>query len=179
MIGHNRYPGAVVLLALAGMLLAGCSRHPANPPPRPAMPAGQLGSRLPEFSVVDLQGRPLRSADLRGKVVLVDFWATWCAPCKQEMPGYQRLQDEYGSRGFQVVGLKFDVMPDTEDPLQFARKIGVRYPLAVASDPLKNSFGGIEGLPTTMLYDRQGILRKKVIGFEYTGVIESALKPLL
>jgi hypothetical protein len=95
------------------------------------------------------------------------------------MPGYQRLLNLYGSRGFAVIGLKFDTMMDTEDPVQFAKKIGVRYPLAVAPDELKQKFGGIEGLPTTMLYDRQGILRKKVVGFEYTDVIESAAKPLL
>ena len=95
------------------------------------------------------------------------------------MPGYQKLLNEYGSRGFVVIGFKFDTMMDMEDPVQFAKKIGVRYPLAVAPDDLKQKFGGIEGLPTTMLYDRQGILRKKVVGFEYTDVIESALKPLL
>ena len=134
---------------------------------------------LPQFSVKDLQGREISSADLRGKVVLIDFWATWCQPCKKEMPGYQKLLDGYGSRGFAVVGFKFDTMMDTEDPVLFAKKIGVRYPLAVAADDLKQKFGGIEGLPTTMLYDRQGILRKKVIGFEYTDAIESALKPLL
>jgi hypothetical protein len=66
-----------------------------------------------------------------------------------------------------------------ENPLQFASKIGVRYPLAVATDDVKQKFGGVEGLPTTMLYDRQGALRTKVIGFEYTDNIESALKPLL
>ena len=82
-------------------------------------------------------------------------------------------------RGFVVIGFKFDTMADTEDPVRFANKIGVHYPLAVASDDLKLKFGGIEGLPTTMLYDRHGILRKKVIGFEYTNVIESELKALL
>jgi len=83
------------------------------------------------------------------------------------------------SRGFAVIGFKFDTMMDMEDPVTFAKKIGVRYPLAVAADDLKQKFGGIEGLPTTLLYDRHGILRKKVIGFEYTEVIESELKPLL
>jgi hypothetical protein len=95
------------------------------------------------------------------------------------MPGYQKLLNLYGPRGFAVIGFKFDTMMDTEDPVQFAKKIGVRYPLAVAPDDLKQNFGGIEGLPTTLLYDRQGILRKKIIGFEYTDVIESTLKPLL
>ena len=141
--------------------------------------AGEIGSRLPDFSVKDLQGHLLSSVDLRGKVVLVDFWATWCQPCKKEMPGYQNLLDRYGSRGFVVIGFKFETMRDMEDPLQFARKIGVRYPLAVATEDVKQKFGGIEGLPPTMLYEHQGILRTKVVGFEYTDKFESALKPLL
>ena len=171
----------LLVLSLAAAGLAGCNSHSASPsPPKEnVIAAGEIGSRLPVFSVKDLQGREISAADLRGKVVLIDFWATWCQPCKKEMPGYQKLLDHYGSRGFAIVGFKFDTMMDMEDPALFAKKIGVRYPLAVAPDDLKQKFGGIEGLPTTMLYDRQGILRKKVIGFEYTNVIESELKPLL
>jgi thiol-disulfide isomerase/thioredoxin len=168
-------------LSLAVLSLAGCNQHPASSPQpiQAAIAAGEIGSHLPEFSVKDLQGREISSADLRGKVVLVDFWATWCQPCKKEMPGYQKLLNLYGSRGFAVIGFKFDTMADMEDPIQFAKKIGVRYPLALAPDDLKQKFGGIEGLPTTMLYDRKGILRKKVIGFEYTDAFEADLKPLL
>ena len=168
-------------LSFAALGLAGCTQHPASPsqPQQVSIAAGEIGSRLPDFSVRDLAGREISSADLRGKVVLIDFWATWCQPCKQEMPGYQKLVDRYGSRGLAVIGFKFDIMMDTEDPLTFAKKIGVHYPLAVASNVIKQKFGGIEGLPTTMLYDRQGVLRKKVIGFEYTGAFESDLKPLL
>ncbi len=171
----------LLFLSLAAVGLVGCNQHSASPPlPKEnVIAAGEIGSRLPDFSAKDLQGRGISSADLRGKVVLIDFWATWCQPCKREMPGYQRLVDHYGSRGFAVLGFKFDTMMDMEDPVAFAKRIGVRYPLAVATGDLKQKFGGIEGLPTTMLYDRQGILRKKVIGFEYTDVIESELKPLL
>ena len=171
----------LLILSLAAVGLAGCNQHPAGPtqPREKAVVPGEIGSRLPDFSVKDLQGREVSSADLRGKVVLIDFWATWCKPCKQEMPGYQKLVDLYGSRGFAVVGLKFNDMPDTEDPILFAKKLGVRYPLAVAPDDLRQKFGGIEGLPTTMLYDRQGTLRYKVIGFEYTDTVESQIKPLL
>jgi len=171
----------LLFLTLAVVGLVGCKQHPAGPPPPRAavFAAGEIGSRLPEFSVKDLQGREISSADLRGKVVLIDFWATWCQPCKKEMPGYQKLVDRYGSQGFAVVGFKFDTMMDTEDPALFAKRINVHYPLAVAADDLKQKFGGIGGLPTTMVYDRQGVLRKRVIGFEYTDAIESALKPLL
>jgi thiol-disulfide isomerase/thioredoxin len=169
------------LLSLMVVGLVGCSRESASPPPPKAtvIPTGEIGSRLPDFSVQDLQGNKMYSADLHGKVVLVDFWATWCQPCKQEMPGYQKLRDRYGSQGFVVIGFKFDTMMDTEDPLKFAKRIGVRYPLAVATDDLRQKFGGIEGLPTTLLYDRQGILRQKIIGFEYTSTFETDLKPLL
>jgi thiol-disulfide isomerase/thioredoxin len=164
--------------ALVG-LFAGATPLSLATPQEKAIARGGIGSSLPEFSVKDLRGHAISSTDLRGKVVLLDFWATWCQPCKKEIPGYQKLLDKYGPRGFAVIGFKFDTMMDTEDPLSFAKKIGVRYPLAVAADDLKQKFGGIEGLPTTMLYDRQGILRKKIIGFEYTDVIEADLQPLL
>jgi thiol-disulfide isomerase/thioredoxin len=171
---------SLLLLSLAVAAFAGCAQHAAVPakPDEPTITPGEIGSRLPEFSVKDLQGHEISSTELRGKVVLVDFWATWCQPCRKEMPGYQALLDKYESRGFTVIGFKFDTMVDTEDPISFAKKFGVRYPLAIASKEVKNKFGGIEGLPTTMLYDRQGLLRKKIIGFEYSDVIESELKPL-
>jgi len=172
----------LLFLTVGGIGLVGCRERTASqaqPKEEAAVTAGEIGSRLPEFSVTDLQGRQVSSVGLRGKVVLVDFWATWCQPCKKEMPGYQQLLERYSERGFAVVGFKFDTMRDPEDPLLFAKKMGVRYPLAIASDDIKQRFGGIEGLPTTLLYDRQGILRQKIIGFEYTEVLETQLKPLL
>jgi thiol-disulfide isomerase/thioredoxin len=171
----------LLVLSLAGVGLAGCNQHSANAVQlkEAVIAPGEIGSRLPDFLVKDLQGHEVSSADLRGKVVLIDFWATWCQPCKKEMPGYQKLLDRYGPRGFAVIGFKFDTMMDTEDPLLFAKRIGVRYPLSVASDELKQKFGGIEGLPTTMLYDRDGVLRKKVIGFEYTDAFETVLRGLI
>lgn len=169
----------LVMLVAAGV--AGWKPRPAALPAarQVAIPAGEIGSHLPDFSLKDLRGKELSSAGFNGKVVIVDFWATWCQPCKKEMPGYQKLLDAYGKRGLVVVGFKFDTMADTEEPLRFVRRIGVRYPLAVASEGLRQAFGGIEGLPTTLIYDRRGILREKIVGFEYTSVVESDLKPFL
>ncbi len=166
---------------LLSMVVAGlvAFAQDAASPTQAKAKSGEIGSSLPGFRVKDLRGNLLSSDDLMGKVILIDFWATWCVPCKQEMPGYQKLLDRYGSQGLVVIGLKSNVMADTENPLKFARKAGVRYPLAVATDELTGKFGGIEGLPTTLVYDRKGVLRKKVIGFEYSDVLESELKALL
>src|SRR5438105_15233311 len=168
----------LVNFALVGLFACARPWSPATPQENAIAP-GEVGSSLPEFSVKDLRGHDISSADLRGKVVLIDFWATWCQPCKKEMPGYQKLADRYGSSGFVVIGFKFDTMPDMEDPVRFAKGISVDYPLAVATGDVKQKFGGIEGLPTAMLYDREGILRWKIVGFEYTNKVESVLKPLL
>jgi thiol-disulfide isomerase/thioredoxin len=170
-----------LFLCLSVVALAACENHSASTSPtvQAAIAAGEVGSRLPDFSVKDLHGLEITSEELRGKVVLIDFWATWCEPCKREMPGYQQLLNRYGQNGFAVLGLKFNTMKDTEDPKRFARRLGVRYPLAVATEDVRQKFGGIEGLPTTLIYDRKGILREKIIGFEYTEVVERSVKPLL
>ena len=141
--------------------------------------AGQTGSLLPSFATVDLHGRKLASTDLKKKVVLIDFWATWCAPCRKEMPGYQKLLDRYSSQGLVIIGFKVDFMDDTEDPVHFAQQLGIRYPISVGSEEIRNKFGGVQGLPTTYIYDRQGLLRNKIIGFEYTSTIEKIIKQLL
>lgn len=172
----------LLVVGLTASALASCARQQATAPsaPEKAPPvAGEIGSRMPDFALKGLDGHAISSNDLHSKVVLIDFWATWCKPCEKEMPGYQRLVDRYGPRGFIVIGLTLDTLKDSKNPRAFATKIGVRYPLAVATDDLKARCGGIKALPTAMIYDRQGILRAKIIGFEREEVIESAVKPLL
>jgi peroxiredoxin len=172
----------LLVAGLAASVIAGCTRQQATAPSVPEktpVVAGEIGSRMPDFALKDLDGHEISSDNLHSNVVLIDFWATWCKPCAKEMPGYQRLVDRYGPRGFIVIGLTLDTLKDSKDPRAFAAKIGVRYPLAIATDDLKARFGGIKALPTAMIYDRQGLLRAKIIGFERAGVIETAIKTLL
>jgi thiol-disulfide isomerase/thioredoxin len=169
--------------ALISLLIVsiGCqdSANKTTPQTKISVSAGEIGSLLPSFATVDLNGHQLASTSLKNKVALIDFWATWCAPCRKEMPGYQMLQDRYSSRGFVVIGFKVDVMADTEDPLRFIHELGIHYPIAIGSEDIRAKFGGLQGLPTTYIYDRQGILRNKIIGFEYTDTIEKTIKELL
>ena len=172
--------GILVLPLVLMIGFAACNREAASPNlQKQAIPAGEVGSRLPEFRLKDMQGNEISSEGLRGKVVLIDIWATWCGPCRKEMPGYQKLLDNYGPRGLAVIGLKSNMMMDTEEPMKFAKEIGVHYPLVNASAETIDAFGKLEGLPTTMIYDRNGILRQKVIGFDYPDNFERSVKALL
>ena len=168
-----------VFICLALLLLAWKPLSGTASGSQTSISAGEIGSLLPTFTTMDLHGRKISSEDLKNKVVLVDFWATWCAPCRKEMPGYQKLLNRYASKGFVVIGFKVDFMEDMEDPLRFIKELGIQYPIATGSEAIRNQFGGIQGLPTTFVYDRKGILRWKTIGFEYTETIEKIIQPLL
>lgn len=175
--------GSTCWLALIAALLlfAGCGGPPALPEKpavagQPAPPPGEVGGLLPVFRLEDTAGREISSDDFRGKVLLVNYWATWCKPCETEMPGFQQLQDTYGPRGFAVIGIAMDTNP--RDVAAFARKHNIRYPLLMGTPEVQERFG-VLGIPTTMLVDRQGVVRYKVIGFEYKEAVEAELKKLL
>ncbi|MGH9356946.1 MAG: TlpA family protein disulfide reductase [Terriglobia bacterium] len=116
----------------------------------------------PDFSLTDVSGRNLNLADYRGKVVLLDFWATWCGPCRMEIPGFVQLQRQYGSQGFQVIGISMD---DSVPPvLAFYKQFSMNYPVAMGNAKLAALYGGIIGLPTTFLIGRDGRIYDKVPG---------------
>lgn len=157
---------------------------PAAATPTPTPPTaslGEVGAHLPDLKLTDISGRPVLPTELRDKVLLIDYWAPWCMPCEREMPGYQRLQDKYRDRGLVVLGIVFDpgMSMGDETAEHFAKRLHIRYSLIQDSPELQKQFGGIQGVPTTYLFDRDGVLRYKVVGFEYTEAVEKALQPLL
>jgi peroxiredoxin len=139
--------------------------------------AGAIGSTAPDFELTDLSGKKVRLSDLKGKVVILDFWATWCGPCRMEIPDLVKLQSKYGAKGLTIVGLT--VTSPEKDVRSFAQAQGMNYPVLLDADDLTNRYGGIVGIPTTFVVDRQGRITQKFIGVMSTQTFEEAIQPLL
>lgn len=132
----------------------------------------------PAWQLTDLSGKEIGRDALKGKVVVVDFWATWCPPCVHEIPGYVALQKKYADRGLVIVGLSVD-QKGAAIVSPFAKKYEINYPLALADETTVKAFGGIEGIPTTFLIDREGNIRHKKVGAMEADDYEKLVAPLL
>jgi thiol-disulfide isomerase/thioredoxin len=146
--------------------------------PAPALP--KLGA-APQWKLQDLAGKPVSAADFKGKVVVVDFWATWCPPCREEVPGYVELQNKYGKDGLVIVGVSLD-QAGPEVVKAFATKFGVNYPMLMGDEAVVSAFapfGGVQALPTTFLIDAQGQIRDRKVGMETKEVYEKKIVAVL
>jgi peroxiredoxin len=131
----------------------------------------------PDFSLVDLSGTRVSLSEYRGKVVLLDFWATWCDPCKTEIPHFAEMQNRYGPQGFQVIGVSMD---DAEKPVrEFQQDFKMNYPVAMGNADLADHYGGILGLPITFVIDRQGRIVARHVGATDASVFEAEIRKLL
>lgn len=136
------------------------------------------GSVAPAWKLQDLDGKTVSSDDFKGKVVILDFWATWCAPCRVEIPGLIELQAKYQKQDLVVIGISLDEGGvDTVKP--FVKKTGFNYPVALADDKVQQAFGGIDALPMTFVIDRQGRIVTKHLGLTEKDEFETEIKPLL
>lgn len=123
-----------------------------------------------DFSLTDLSGRTFSSAELRGKVVLVNFWATWCPPCRAEIPDLIKLQDKYSDH-LLVLGISQDEGP-IEDVQGFAAQHNINYPIAMSTPELEKVFRGVSALPTTFVIDREGKIAQRHVGMLNAAVTE-------
>jgi len=134
--------------------------------------------RTPEFSYLVLSGDSVSTASLEGKVVLVNFWATWCAPCRVEMPLLQSMADRHRDAGLVVLGLSRDSGPES-DVQRFLSDRGITYPVAIVGGQAEAAFGGVQGYPTSFLLDRTGRIRHAALGPLAMLSFEPAVRRLL
>src|SRR6266446_5198204 len=166
----------VVAVAVAGMLFVGLRM--ARRSGVIAAPRITQATVAPDFSLESLDGKNMRLSDLRGKAVLLNFWATWCGPCKIEMPWFVDLQKQYGPQGLQIVGVAMDDA-SKEDIGKFAKDMGVNYPILIGKEAVGEQYGGVNALPETFLIGRDGKIVDKIIGLEGKAEIEDAIKKAL
>jgi len=126
----------------------------------------------PAFSLRDLDGKTLRLAEFKGRPVVLDFWATWCQPCRASMPHLNSLHEKYGKRGLTVLGLSVD----DGGPIRvrrFADHLGVKFRLAMADERVLDQYGPIRSIPTTFFIDRRGQVVRRVVGYIDPETMES------
>ena len=131
----------------------------------------------PDFTLQDLSGQPLTLSSYRGKVVLLDFWATWCGPCREEIPRFVEMQNQYGGRGLQILGVSMD---DSPEPVrEFRQNFKMNYPVVMGNAKTGELYGGILGLPIAFLIGRDGRISAKHIGATDISVLEREIVSLL
>jgi len=140
-------------------------------------PLPKLGA-APAWQLKDLAGKTVTSEQLKGKVVVVDFWATWCGPCRVEIPGYIEMQKKYGKDGLMIVGVSLD-QAGPEVVKAFADKFKINYTIVMGDDAVAQSFGGVEAIPTTFLIDRTGQIRDRKMGAEESETYEQKVLAVL
>jgi len=165
----KKYVPILLALVFAVVALAGCrSSAPMH---------GAVHSPAPDFSLKGIDGKAVDLASYHGKVVLLNFWATWCTPCRGEIPNFVEFQDKYGPQGFTNIGLSMD---DDAKPVEaFYQQFKMNYPVGMATEKVAQSYGGVLGLPVSFLIDRNGNIAAKYVGAANIPMVEQEIQTLL
>ena len=144
---------------------------------RPASVSAKQHRPAPDFTLPLIDGEQLQLSSYRGKVVLLDFWATWCVPCREETPHFVELQQKYGGQGLQIIGVSMD---DSPDPVHtFYQQFHMNYPVVMGTADVGSAYGGVLGLPIAFVIDREGRIYAKHMGATDAAVFEKDVIRLL
>lgn len=134
--------------------------------------------KMPSFTLIDVDGNKVSSSDFAGQVILLNFWATWCGPCKVEIPDLVKLHQTYKDKSFQVVSIALE-SGSLQKIKQFAKKWKMNYPILIGDYDVARAFGGIRGIPTTFLIDSKGYVKNMYVGPRSYKLFEREIVPLL
>jgi len=150
-----------------------------GPYPPNYVPAAQKSTALaPDFKLQSTEGKSIKLSDFKGKVVIVDFWATWCPPCRKGIPDLIDLKKKYGSKGFEVIGVSVD--SDTKDKvIPFIKENGMNYPVVYSESNVLELYGGIHNIPTSFVIDKKGKIVASYVGLTPKATYEDHIKKLL
>ena len=155
----------ITALALAGACVSGEKK------------GGGAAQSAPDFTLQDLDGRNVTLSGLKGKVVLIDFWATWCPPCRASIPSVEKLHKAYAARGLVVLGISLDG-GDWDSVKAFREEAGITYPILKGTDEVAQEYGA-RIIPTFIIVDKEGTIRKHYVGSDNEEEIEKDIKALL
>jgi thiol-disulfide isomerase/thioredoxin len=136
------------------------------------------GKPAPAFTLVNLDGKKVSLSDYKGRPVIVNFWATWCAPCKLEMPWFEEFRQKYRGQGFEILGIAEDDAPKDEIE-KTAKKINVSYPILLTDGKVAPAYGGVDQLPMSFYIDRKGVVVTQTIGLASKDEVEANIKQLV
>ncbi len=160
-----------LILALGALVLGTCLTTFAAPAPAAKMVA-------PSLQLQSLEGKTVKLSDYKGKIVVLNFWATWCPPCREEIPDLVALQKQYAAQGVVVLGVSMDEGGPAK-VASFAKKYGINYPVVMGDAKASADYGGIQVLPTTFIIDRAGKIVDGLQGATDRAGFEAAIKPVL
>lgn len=140
--------------------------------------ADNSGNKAPNFTLTDTQGKKITLEQFKGQVVLVDFWATWCPPCRRGIPDLISLQKKYGKK-LTVIGISLDGSNTKSDVVPFMKKMGINYHVAYGTQKVVADYGNIEAIPTSFIISKSGEIVHKHVGLVPKEVLENELKPLM
>lgn len=171
----SRWMAASILAAALGLTATGCGSPKAV---KAAVKAEKDRKPAPDFSLKDVHGREVKLSDYKGKVVLLNFWATWCGPCKIEIPWFIDFEQRFKDRGFAVLGVSMDEDGwESVKPYLEGRK--VNYRVVIGSDEVADQYGGVSSLPTSFILDQTGRIASVHVGLVSKSVYQNEIEHLL
>ncbi|MCK4353136.1 TlpA family protein disulfide reductase [candidate division WOR-3 bacterium] len=170
----------VLFFIILIIILAGCSKEEKKGPKEETSKKVKLEKwgNAPDFTLPELGGEQFTFSSLKGKVIILDFWATWCGPCRVEIPDFISLYKKYKDKGLEIIGISLD--RDKESAVApFARQMGINYIIVFGGKEVTEKYGGIRGIPTTFIIDQKGNIFKKYVGVRTKNIFEADIKELL